>query len=866
MKKIVSAILVFMLLLTNVSVFAVEYPSSFWSVEQKYIAAKNAKDHAKIIEYGTQLISIVSTMSDCKEKRENMVCKYFDIGESYAALGRYEESAAAFDSLISYASPFGDQFGENIKGAKARSLQYTTVAQMYVDGGTSPYYGAINEKQNGVLFGLCSNGETRKKLSNESMVLTYQELGQNLLAYNTSVVQNASNNGLAVEFALNCPNQAYDIRNIQSYSSYLKQISDMLSKYPNVPVYLRFAAEFDIWDNLADPESFKAAFRYVSDYFKSRNPNVAMVWSLTCSSNWYVNVHDYYPGDQYVDWVGVSLYARKYFLGDPSQTEDKNVVFKCGENSDPVLAMKEIVDTYGNRKPIMLAESGMGHKVFKNGENTTQFALERLKEYYTYLPMVYPQIKLMAHFDWLVENNGETDDFRLSSNQVLQNEYLKLTKGGRFIQDKFSNNVDLCYRQVYNGISVGSFFEVACYAHKYKNDVKSVVYYIDNDCVGVSNNVPFSTYIDAHNYSGNHILKGIITFADGQTLTTQSSIYINNSSPDITVEISGDPVAFDQEPILYNSRTLVPMRKIFEELGATVSWDADTQTATGKRGDRTVKITVGQKKMYVNGREYTLDTSPVVVAGRTLVPVRAVAEGMGCEVEWDGRYNLVSITPKVFTWSDWTEHLPGDVDDDLYYIEKRTEYSYRIREKEYFTSSYKMGFANYIRTNIYYGPWSSWQDGYISSSDDREVQTRTQSTPKRYHYAHYCTGNISDKDNRYKTWDRDWHDECLYHDLGWFDSPLPYSEDSTYSHVYYVNGKKYRCSNTCYRWYLMETTGGDYTQYRYRDIEYEYEYWEWGDWSRWSNWSTQDPYDDYYWDDDIKLDVDERTVYRYKEK
>ena len=52
--------------------------------------------------------------------------------------------------------------------------------------------------------------------------------------------------------------------------------------------------------------------------------------------------------------------------------------------------------------------------------------------------------------------------------------------------------------------------------------------------------------------------------------------------------------------------------------------------------------------MYVNNKAIELDTAPFVLSERTLVPVRAVAEGLGCEVDWDGRYNLVSIMPKVF--------------------------------------------------------------------------------------------------------------------------------------------------------------------------------------------------------------------------
>lgn len=866
MKKIIIILLCSMLLSGNyMDVLAYNYPANFWSLNSKYENALNINEHNKIIEYGNQIINLMKSAPDGSEKRNILVTRYNQVGISYAAIGDYDNAANTFRTLYEYSSQYGDEFYDYVKASKARMLQYTSEIKLYTNGGQPTYYGAVNEKKNGVLFGMCANGGTRSKLDNESMVLTYQELGQSLISYNVGVVRNAASEGIAVEFALNCPKEGTDIKNIHKMDSYLKEISDLFKKYPNVPIYLRFAAEFDIWTTLAEPEEFIYAFRYVSKYFKSRNDNVAIVWSPNQVSNWYINIDDFYPGDEYVDWVGISLYAQKYFLGDPNQKEENEIVFKSGINSNPVIAVKEIVEKYGNRKPIMLSESGCGHKLVKSGENTTDFALQRLKECYSYLPMVYPQIKLIAYFDWYVDATSEKNDFRLSTNTKLQSEYLNLVKGQRFIQDKYNNNTDYCYRAISDGCSVENIFEVSCYAHLYNSNLNKVTYFIDDKYVGISNEIPYTAMLDASDYSGNHRLKAVATFDNGKTLVTESNIYINNIAQNIVVEIDEERIYFDQEPILYNDRTMVPMRKIFEELGAKVTWDDSSQTASGRKGDRTVRVTIGQKTMYINNKKIELDTAPFVLSGRTLVPVRAIAEGLGCDVDWDGRHNLVSITPKVFQWSDWEEELPNYVDADLYYIEERDEYRVRTREKEYFTLDYKIGGSNFVEEKVSYGSWSDWQVDYISNSNSVEVETRNQSSPKKYHYAHYCTGNISDKQNRYKTWDRWWHDECTYHDLGWFDSPLTYSDDSTDDYAYYVDGKKYRCSNTCFRWYLIETTGGSYTQYRSRPVYREYVYWEWGDWTRWSSWDDEDPYDEYGWFNN-SVDIDERTVYRFKEK
>ena len=85
------------------------------------------------------------------------------------------------------------------------------------------------------------------------------------------------------------------------------------------------------------------------------------------------------------------------------------------------------------------------------------------------------------------------------------------------------------------------------------------------------------------------------------------------------------------------------MRKIFEALGASVSWNDATQTATGVLGDRTVSLKIGSSVMEINGEPIILDTAPIVVNGRTLVPARAVAEGLGCTVDWQDETNTVVI-------------------------------------------------------------------------------------------------------------------------------------------------------------------------------------------------------------------------------
>ncbi len=103
-------------------------------------------------------------------------------------------------------------------------------------------------------------------------------------------------------------------------------------------------------------------------------------------------------------------------------------------------------------------------------------------------------------------------------------------------------------------------------------------------------------------------------------------------------------VTLDVPAQVKNDRTLVPLRAIFEALGATVDWEEATQTVTSTKGDITIKLTIGSDKLYKNDTEFVLDVPAQVVNDRTLVPVRAISESFGCQVGWEETTQTVTIT------------------------------------------------------------------------------------------------------------------------------------------------------------------------------------------------------------------------------
>ena len=112
----------------------------------------------------------------------------------------------------------------------------------------------------------------------------------------------------------------------------------------------------------------------------------------------------------------------------------------------------------------------------------------------------------------------------------------------------------------------------------------------------------------------------------------------------VDVNVNNTRISFDVEPQIINDRTMVPMRAIFEVLGARVDWDGGTQTVTATRGADTIKLTIGSPQMTVNGSAKILDSAPVMTDSRTLVPVRAISEALGSEVVWNEAAQTVNIT------------------------------------------------------------------------------------------------------------------------------------------------------------------------------------------------------------------------------
>lgn len=111
----------------------------------------------------------------------------------------------------------------------------------------------------------------------------------------------------------------------------------------------------------------------------------------------------------------------------------------------------------------------------------------------------------------------------------------------------------------------------------------------------------------------------------------------------IPVYINNKEICFDIDPIIVNGRTLVPMRDVFEELGAVVTWNGEYETATAKKDDTTVVVKIGADTIRKNNQIISVEVPARIHINRTLVPVRAVSEAFDAKVNWNDKERAVYI-------------------------------------------------------------------------------------------------------------------------------------------------------------------------------------------------------------------------------
>lgn len=132
-------------------------------------------------------------------------------------------------------------------------------------------------------------------------------------------------------------------------------------------------------------------------------------------------------------------------------------------------------------------------------------------------------------------------------------------------------------------------------------------------------------------------------------LTLMLGLFITSlcyGADDIKITVDGRDIESDTPAQIVDGRTFVPLRAIFEALDAEVEWDGTEKSVTAKKRDTSIYMKIDEKNFKVNEEEKLLDVPAAIIDGRTMVPARAVSEGLGCDVEWDSVTRTVIVISK----------------------------------------------------------------------------------------------------------------------------------------------------------------------------------------------------------------------------
>lgn len=524
MKKIIKEIAVCSMVMavsvTSTFIVKAEIPKGYWKYQESFLSAVSAKKDNEIIGLGKEIMNVFKDKPMDKDKAGILYSTYDAMYPAYERQGNYEMAIAVLKAQI----PYGEYLGykDGVKIAKARIKKIDPMTEVYaVTSNTQsvPYYGMKNEPKNGTYYGRVFSESGQLPTETETAVSFYVQCLQEDIWEYDDLIRPYANGEKVVQICLNMPNENDSLKAVlqDSSNSYLQETMEYLNSL-NCPVLLRIGGEMNVWQNLAEPSLYKQAYVKIASMARSKSQNVALVFSPNEISNWSANIDDYYPGDSYVDWVGVSLYTNMYRnLQTMTQGKDfEEMYYGNGLYANPIAKLRDIVDRYGSRKPIIISECGIGNSVYNNGSNLTSFAKEKINILYTYANMVYPQVKAMIYFDVYFDNQPNAYVYSLSKNSTLMEQY-KATVNCNSSYIKKIDETPLAYVKAGKYSDNRETIELYTYSILPVQTSMAIDYYVDGKAVcATQTQMPYKCNISSGTISsGVHELKVTVKSGNG---------------------------------------------------------------------------------------------------------------------------------------------------------------------------------------------------------------------------------------------------------------------------------------------------------------------------------------------------------------
>ncbi|MCD8237887.1 MAG: hypothetical protein LUC92_00915 [Clostridiales bacterium] len=172
-----------------------------------------------------------------------------------------------------------------------------------------------------------------------------------------------------------------------------------------------------------------------------------------------------------------------------------------------------------------------------------------------------------------------------------------------------------------------------------------------------------------------------VVFSASAFAAEQTTVVMTVNSNVMTV--NGEEQQLEQAPIIIDGRTLVPVRAAVEAIGGEADWNSETREITITKGTDVINMTIDSKTAYLNGEETILDTAPVIINSRTCMPIRFIAEGLGFEVSWNAEERQIVITGTEEEEEEISEDEEAEAEEEA--AEPITEVYVSFGDSEFFT-------------------------------------------------------------------------------------------------------------------------------------------------------------------------------------
>lgn len=496
------------------------HPSGYWPYLSAFTEAKNANDSDRMLTTGDALLNYYQNLpidSDVASIRYNVNYANYPI---YEAKGNYAKAQQALEQVKINGGYLG--FQDAVTMAEERQKKIDPRTEVYaLTTQSGPYYGAKHEPKNGTWYGRIWTEQNDASVQQESIVSFYIEMGQTGSSFDR-FIQPFDDGTHAIHIAWNFPQEGNTVNAINSgsFDSNIQETLQYLSTLQS-PVLLRIGGEMNVWTTPTTGEAFRAAYTRIANMTRSIAPNVALVFSPNYTSSFGGDMETYFPDASLVDWIGVSLYMNRYQTANAQKGQDANeMYFGNGDYADPVKNIThaaELAEKY--RKPIIVTEGGSGHTLSGADASLATFAAERVREMYTTLNMVYPQVKAIIYFD------KDTSGYRysLQSNASVQAAYTSALKSNPTLISQVGQQAAQTFLPLASVSGQSGVLTLRAYCDVIGQTV-TATYSVDGKWLATQKAAPYRCQLDTSTLSvGDHTLKVLFQAPNGfsQTKTYQ---------------------------------------------------------------------------------------------------------------------------------------------------------------------------------------------------------------------------------------------------------------------------------------------------------------------------------------------------------